>query len=82
MSDLPRLETGENRAPRFGVPVWAGEWPVTADGTEFAVIEETEHGYRLRAGTRRSRVVPFRPCSLDVWTWVNGTEELELTDGG
>lgn len=79
MSDLPRLETGENRAPRFGVPVWAGEWPVTADGTEFAMIEETEHGYRLRAGGRVSRVVPFHPSSLDAWTWFNGTGELVLS---
>lgn len=45
-----RMEIGENRAPKFGVPTWAGEWPVLIDGSERAVIVETERGYRLREG--------------------------------
>lgn len=57
-----KLEIGENRAPRFGVPVWAGEWPVLVDGVEVAEIIETERGYRLREGGRWiGPERPFRP---------------------
>lgn len=45
-----KFEIGENRAPRFGTPTWAGEWPVLVDGRERATIIETERGYRLREG--------------------------------
>lgn len=55
-----RLEIGENRVKRFGVPTWAGEWPVTVDGREVAVIVETERGYRLREGGRWAD--PERGC--------------------
>lgn len=48
MSGSVTFEIGENRAATFGVPVWAGEWPVLVDGTEVAEIVETERGYRLR----------------------------------
>lgn len=47
---MAEFEVGENRAPKYGVPVWAGEWPVIVDGQEKAVIIETERGYRLREG--------------------------------
>jgi hypothetical protein len=57
---MTRLEIGENRAPRFGVPTWAGEWPVTIDGSEVALILETERGYRLRQGGRW--LYPERSC--------------------
>lgn len=64
------FEVGENRAPRFGVPVWAGEWPVLVDGIELAVIEETERGYRLRVPNpglpdEVGRVRPFRSSVED-----------------
>jgi hypothetical protein len=51
------------------VPTWAGEWPVTADRFEFAVIEETENGYLMRSKTRVSAELNFRPEALDVWNW-------------
>lgn len=54
------VEIGENRAPRFGVPVWAGEWAVTVDGREVAEITETETGYRLRSNGAWVR--PERGC--------------------
>lgn len=47
---MTTFEIGENRAPRYGVPVWAGEWPVLIDGAERAEIVETERGYQLRKG--------------------------------
>lgn len=75
-----RLEIGENRAPKFGVPTWAGEWAVTVDGTERAVIVETERGYRLREGGRWA--APQRACRSQseddarnlyvTWSTVNG----------
>lgn len=75
-----RMEIGENRAPKFGVPTWAGEWAVTIDGTERAVIVETERGYRLREGGRFTD--PQRACRSQAeddarnryltWETVNG----------
>lgn len=53
------VKFGENRAPREGVATWAGEWPVTVDGEEMAVIVETERGYRLRSPG--GWVAPERP---------------------
>lgn len=55
-----RMDVGENRAPKFGVPTWAGEWPVMVDGRERAQIIETERGYRLREGGRWA--APERGC--------------------
>lgn len=66
---MTRFEVGENRAPAFGVPVWAGEWPILVDGTEVAVIEETERGYRLRVpqkGGLPDDVDQERPCRSSV----------------
>lgn len=54
------VEFGENRAPRYGVAVWAGEWPVTVNEKEMAVIVETEFGYRLRSPG--GWVAPDRVC--------------------
>lgn len=75
-----RLEIGENRAPKFGVPAWAGEWPVIVDGAERAVIVETERGYRLREGD--GWLNPQRGCRSQAeddarnryftWSTVNG----------
>ena len=59
-----RFEIGENRAPEFGVPVWAGEWPVLIDGKELAEIIETERGYRLRR--RGAWAAPKRGCRSQV----------------